>query len=134
MSGTNAEALIKAEQEREKERVDAQVAKATPVVHDIFFIIASAKPKLDIASKEEFAKEYKKVTTDVLARLKESSMTVEEIEWTLNRLKDSTEAIAEMAGKSLRISVKRATEKVFGKDASDMTMDDLDKILIDKTE
>ncbi len=133
MGNPTADQLIKAEQDRLNEKADAQVAKATPIVHDIFFIIASAKPKLDIASKEEFSKEYKEVVSNVLVRLKESGMTVEEIEWTLNRVKDSAEAVASVVGKSVRISVQKATEKAFGKQSEDMTLDDLDKFLVDKS-
>lgn len=128
MKETDAESLIKAEK---KDKVDAQVVKCTEVLREVLVVLTNHKDILEIDKQEE----YQEATTiDMLKLFKVSGLTIAEIEWTMNRLAEFFTLVQTTTLNSIEISQNKALEKTFGKEFKAMNLDDLDEILVDKTE
>ena len=125
-----AEHLLKEQQKLAEKKAQDMIDRCVPVVYGIFRVISEEKPPLEVKSREEFIKTFEKVTVDCLKLLKESKLTIAEIEYLLPKMEQVVQAIKQQLIMSLNKSSEKVLEKKLGKPHKDLNMDEMDEILV----
>lgn len=128
----NAEQIFKKQQQERKKEVDDQVAKCKPVFYEILKSLCELQPSIATESQEETNEQYGPVVVATLTALKDAGLTMYEVDFTLNALKNVTSVLMNRVQVSLNKSDELVLKKTFGKDYREMTLAEWDAILTAK--
>ena len=129
-----SEAAFKKQQEEAERKVKEQVERVEPVIYALLGKVVESKPSIEVKDRKDFIEKYEAVTVDCLKALKESGLTIAEIEYGLPKLEQVVGALKQQILMSLNKSADKVLEKTFGKEFKDMTMNDWDEILLKTVE
>ncbi len=108
--------------------------KCVPVVDGVFEIVNRIRPSVTIKSKEEMVREYFGACEEILKLFKEADVTLSEVGYIDRMCGNRMEILMGQVKHALNMHGDTVIEKTLGKPLDDMTLNDLDKILIDKKE
>jgi hypothetical protein len=127
------EAFKKQEEEKGKLRKERD-ERCLPFVDKVFEIVNERRPSMNIDSKEKLFEEYSAVIKEVLESMKEADLTIDDVRYIVRLCKVRMDIITEQVEHSINVSKYDFEEKNYGKPAEQLTLKELDKVLIDKTE